>query len=343
MKYLLFISLAMLVLSGCQKDERVQGEQPQEVVEEFEADEPSEEQPKEVAPLTGLPVQTESNHRAVAVMINNDPKARPQSGLKEADLVYELLAEGSITRFMAIYQSEKPKRIGPVRSARDYYVELSKGYDALYVSHGWSPKAKEMLEAGEADSLNGLFYDGTLFKRSKDRKAPHNSYITYENIEKGAEEKGYSMKDHVKSLSFVEEGSVSGEKASRVTVKHIDTALATVYYRYDQKEEKYIRSDGKKDTMDAESKDLILLDNVLIIEAEHEIIDNQGRREINVTSGGKGYLLQKGVAQEVEWKNRNGRLLPYKDGKIQPFIKGKTWINIISTSPGIDGGVLIES
>jgi hypothetical protein len=137
---------------------------------------------KIVYPLTGLEVEDgELSQRPVAVMINNHPNARPQSGLHKADVVYEVLSEGKITRFLAIFQSELPDVIGPVRSAREYYVDLSKGYNALYISHGWSPTAKEKLEAGEADYLNGLFYDGTLFWREDHRKAPHNSYISNEN------------------------------------------------------------------------------------------------------------------------------------------------------------------
>ena len=83
--------------------------------------------------------------RAVAVMVNNHPKARPQSGLNKADIVYEILAEGDITRFLAVFQSEKPENIGPVRSARAYYIELAKGLNALYIAHGYSAEAKEML------------------------------------------------------------------------------------------------------------------------------------------------------------------------------------------------------
>lgn len=79
-------------------------------------------------------------------MINNHPKARPQTGLTEADIVYEVLAEGEVTRFLAIFQSSNPKLIGPVRSSRDYYIELAKGYNSLYIAHGYSPEAKNYLQ-----------------------------------------------------------------------------------------------------------------------------------------------------------------------------------------------------
>ena len=150
-------------------------------------------------------------------MINNHPAARPQSGLNKADIVYELLAEGDVTRFLAIFQSEQPDNVGPVRSARSYYIELAKGFDSLYIAHGNSPDAKEMLDSGYIDDLNGLYYDGTLFKRASFRKAPHNSYITYDNILKGANQKGYEMEKAPSSLTFLTEDEVkelSGEEAN---------------------------------------------------------------------------------------------------------------------------------
>src|SRR5690606_26584180 len=140
----------------------------------------------------------------------------PQSGLHKADVVYEILAEGDITRFLAIFQSEKPEDIGPVRSARDYYIELAKGYDSLYIAHGYSPEAQSMLDSGYIDNLNGLYYDGTLFKRASFRNAPHNSYISYENIMEGAEKNNYEMADAPDSVTFLSKNEVeeiAGEDA----------------------------------------------------------------------------------------------------------------------------------
>ena len=131
--------------------------------------------------------------RPIIVTVNNHPDARPQSGLAAADIVYEMVAEGNVTRFLAVYQSELPDTIGPVRSARDYFVEIAEGLDAFYVAHGYSPEAKRLLNANVVDNINGMNYDGTLFKRSRNRVAPHNSYITAEHIREGAKLVGASM------------------------------------------------------------------------------------------------------------------------------------------------------
>ncbi|MDK2599385.1 DUF3048 domain-containing protein [Bacillus stercoris] len=75
---------------------------------------------KPKAPLTGLEIEQKvTERRPVAVVVNNHPKARPQSGLSKADIVIEALAEGQITRFLAIFQSQMPETVGPVRSARN--------------------------------------------------------------------------------------------------------------------------------------------------------------------------------------------------------------------------------
>ncbi len=95
------------------------------------------------APLTGLKTEQKlAKRRPIAVAVNNHPKARPQSGLSKADVVIEALAEGRITRFLAIFQSEMPETVGPVRSAREYFVTLSGGFNSIFVHHGWSPGAK---------------------------------------------------------------------------------------------------------------------------------------------------------------------------------------------------------
>ena len=136
----------------------------------------------------GLLSEEENTRRPVLATINNHPQARPQSGISDADIVYELAAEGNITRLLALFQSELPEEIGPIRSARDYFIHIAKGLDAFYVAHGYSPDAKQLLENRFVDNVNGMQYDGTLFKRSKERNAPHNSYISEDNI-LAAEEK----------------------------------------------------------------------------------------------------------------------------------------------------------
>jgi Protein of unknown function (DUF3048) N-terminal domain/Protein of unknown function (DUF3048) C-terminal domain len=345
-KWAVFMIAFLLLLSGCSDKEKVK-----EPVKKVKPVTQTEKKPEEKQvdpyfyPLTGIGSETRTDGRAVAVMINNHPNARPQSGLNKADLVYEILAEGGVTRFLAVFQSEKPANIGPVRSARDYYIYLAKGLNALYIAHGYSPEAKELLTGNYIDNLNGMVYDGTLFKRSKTRKAPHNSYITYENILKGAKQKKYSMEQSPTPFKFFteeESKNITGADAKSVQITYSKGGIFNSMFKFDDTSGKYIRFSGNEQTVDLDTKDPVLLDNIFIIEAEHQFIDSYGRRDIDFESGGKAYLLQKGKVNQVDWKNKNGEIVPVKDGEEVPLVQGKTWVNVVATNPGLQKSVSID-
>lgn len=345
-KWAVFVIAVQLLLSGCSDKEKVK-----EPVKNVKPVTQTENKPDEKQvdpysyPLTGIGSETSTDGRAIAVMINNHPKARPQSGLNKADLVYEILAEGDVTRFLAVFQSEKPANIGPVRSARDYYIYLAKGFNALYIAHGYSPKAKELLNGNYIDNLNGMVYDGTLFQRSKTRKAPHNSYITYENILKGAKQKNYSMKKSPAPFKFFteeESKNITGADAKSVQITYSKGGSFNSMFKFDDTSGKYIRFSGSQQTVDLDTNEQIMLDNIFIIEAEHQIIDSYGSRDVDLESGGKAYLLQKGKVNQVDWKNKNGEIVPVKDGEEVPLVKGKTWVNVVPTNPGLQNSVSIN-
>ncbi|MFZ7942629.1 DUF3048 domain-containing protein [Neobacillus sp. 19] len=341
-KWAVALAAVALLFSGCSKEKVKEPVKKEKVVEKVVEKEAEKPEFPYYFPLTGVGSQTSTEERAIAVMVNNHPKARPQSGLNKADIVYEVLAEGDITRFLAVFQSEKPANIGPVRSARDYYIELAKGLDALYVAHGWSEEAKQMLEGNYVDNINGMVYDGTLFQRSSARKAPHNSYITYENILKGAEQKNYSMEKSPPSFTFLSEEdrkNITGNEANSVKVSYSSGGISDSLYQYDSALGKYKRFSGGEQTVDLDSNEPVLLDNILIIEAIHNVIDSVGRRDIDLTSGGKGYLIQMGKESEVEWANRNGRIVPMKNGEEVPFVQGRTWVNVVPANPGLQSSV----
>ncbi|MDQ1147956.1 hypothetical protein QE429_004783 [Bacillus sp. SORGH_AS 510] len=347
-KWAVAMAAVLLLFSGCSNKEKENVQEPvkkEKVVEKVE-DNKQEQEKQEYPyfyPLTGIGSTTETDGRAVAVMVNNHPKARPQSGLNKADVVYEVLAEGDITRFLAVFQSERPDNIGPVRSARDYYVNLAKGLNALYVAHGWSEEAKKMLEGNVVDNLNGMVYDGTLFKRSKTRKAPHNSYITYDNILKGAKQKKYLMEGSPPSFTFMSEDErkhVIGNDATSVQITYSKGGISDSILEFDPTLGKYKRFfSGGEQTVDLDTKEPVLIDNVFIIEAVHKIIDSYGRRDIDLQSGGRAYLIQMGKVNEVDWANRDGLIVPMKNGQEIPLVQGKTWVNVVPTSPGLEKSI----
>lgn len=335
-KWLVFILVCLLILAGCKDEEAVPPSEQQGTGSEGHS-----ESLDYKTPLSGQAIAVQSTDRPVVVTINNHPLARPQSGLEQADVVIELIAESSITRLLAVYQSELPQRIGPVRSARDYFIDLAKGYQAFYVAHGYSPEAKQMLDAGVIDHMNGMQYDGTYFKRSSDRKAPHNSYTSGEAIEAAAKERGATLTlaaSQMPSYSFSEDAQV-GESATEVTIRYSNDANFTNVYSYDETTERYTRSSGTTTTVDAESGNPLELSNVVVVEVPHRTIDDEGRQALDLESGGNAWLFRDGGMIQGTWKLDNGLIRLYTGNQEMTYKPGQTWMSIIPTARGFQNMV----
>ncbi len=346
MRKWVFAIVFLFVVSGCSKDieEAIdlpvkEDEDIVEVVEESpEGDEEEDVLPYQ-APFTGERSETEFTHRPVIATINNHPLARPQSGIAQADIVYEMLAEGNVTRLLALFQSNLPEEIGPIRSARDYFIEISQGLDAFYVAHGYSPEAKQMLNSGKIDHINGMQYDGTLFRRSTDRKAPHNSYTSAENIRKGMERVGAEIElRKTPPFSYYEtiDGAKMGELATVIDVRYGLSEDFHHVYTYDTLSQHYSRLSGREITKDKDTLQEVSLSNVMFFEVMHQTIDAQGRQQLDLLSGGKGYLFQAGVMKEIEWQKIDGFLVPMENGLPALMVPGKSWVHLVPTKPGIE-------
>lgn len=318
-----------------------------ENVEENQVAESPEPEPvfDTIYPLTGMGTNEGADQRPVGVMVNNHKAARPQSGLSQADIVFELLAEGSITRFLALFQSEQPEIVGPVRSAREYYFELANKYNAIYVYHGAANFVNDMIINRGIEHLSGAIHDndGYLFKRESFRKAPHNSYLLYDAVYEASETKGYDIISDTKALPFRgEEESIEGELVKHIKISYPGrNADDVVEFLYNKDTEKFTRYESQQKTVELNSEEPINVDNVFIVETHHQVIDDAGRRAIDLTSGGNAYLIQKGQMQKLEWTNDEGRIIPYQDGSPVGFVPGKTWINVVPTNPGLNTSVTV--
>lgn len=308
---------------------------------------PPEQQPVEEntvpkTPFSGELMDLTTTGRSIMAVVNNHPDARPQTGLAEADIIFEMIAEFNITRFVALYQSEYPNKVGPIRSARDYFVELAIAYDAFFVAHGYSPDAREMLESGVVDHVNGMQYDGTLFQRSTDRIAPHNSYITMGNITKAMNNEQASTEYRGQSPYYFYDSMGNDklkEQAFSIQVAYGTNKLFDSDFLYDSQSQLYSRSVNGVAMADKETLETIKVSNVLVFEAQHETIDSKGRQSIDLSSGGEALLFQAGGVREIEWNSVNGMLVPFLDGEVVKLMPGKTWIHIVPTDPGIEQSV----
>lgn len=284
-------------------------------------------------PLTGYERTEKKENRSLAVVVSNHPDARPQTGLSQADFVFEYLVEGNITRFLALFHSEKPEKIGPVRSARPYFIETAKGYGSFFVAHGYSDTAEKLLKDGIIDNINGMQYDSVLFKRSNDRVAPHNSYITYENIAKGADtvKATLAVPEPDKYLFFLDSDKqlTLGSVVEEFTVNYNDNSYSPTY-TYDAEKLQYFRTVKENITKDNATGAMLMLRNILVLEANHSYEANSSSlRVIDLNSGGKGYLFQNGVKIAIDWNNINGKLTVFANDLELKLGVGKTWVNIV--------------
>lgn len=188
---ILVVSLvALLLLSGCGKDGSSAGQGP------GGPDKPvigKGHQTREL-PASGLSEVKAELPTGVLVMIDNQAQARPQMGIDKADIVFEIMAEGAITRYMALFYTKSAEVIGPVRSARYYFVQLAKGMDLPYAHVGGATDALSMIGDLKIKDINEISNAQKYFWQDSSRKRPHNTYTSTEKLVEAVTNKQYAYK-----------------------------------------------------------------------------------------------------------------------------------------------------
>ena len=301
-----------------------------------------------VNPLTGEGSLTDvGQNRPIAIMLNNLEKALPQLGVAQADIIYEAPAEGGITRMLGVFQSvEGVGEIGSVRSARDYYVSLALGHDAVFLHAGGSPQAYDAIQnwgVTALDCVNGP-YEGTLFWRDADRRKAmglEHSVLTsgdtilellptYKRVTLTHKE-GYSY-----PLSFLPEGETAqGESGVQVSVKFSN--YKTGVFTYDQDTGLYKVEEYGKPYVDGNTGEQVAVKNVLVLYTDVSSIqgDTAGRLSVRTTGTGTGLLLCDGTVQAINWsKKGNASPLTYTDAHGDPGLLGvgPSYVNVVSKS-----------
>jgi hypothetical protein len=288
------------------------------------------------ASLTGIPMAQEVKSRPIAVMINNFAAARPQSGLTNADVVYEVLAEGGITRLIAIFQSTDAATatIGPVRSIRPYLIHIGESFGGVLAHAGASTDGYAILQRQKKPYLDEISNAGGYFWRSKDRKAPHNLYTSLEKLREGADKKGYSTDVTVPTYTFAEKGSTEmGVPASSIAISFMMQNYK-VGYEYDATSGLYRRSINDKPHIDLNNDQQLAASNLVVLGADHKTLDKEGRLAVDLDRGGSAILFQQGKAIEAEWVSApDGMLRIVKNGTELPFVPGKTFFHIVPNNP----------
>lgn len=284
-------------------------------------------------------INEDSKSRPYAVMINNNHEAWPQCGIQDAYLVYEIVAEGGITRMMALYKDQETAKIGSVRSARHYFIDYAEENDAIFVHWGGSPQAYSRLNQG-VNSMDGIALEGSVFFRDRTlkRNYEHTGFTSMENVKEYAEKQGYTRdtnKDLLLNYS-VDEINVStltsAESAVEVKIKYSD--YHTTSYEYDEENKVYKRSMSGKANVDLETGEQYTAKNIIVYSVSNYTIndgENKGRQDLNNIGSGTGYYITDGYAMPITWEktSHSGQTVyKYTNGEEITVNDGNTFIQI---------------
>ena len=292
-------------------------------------------------------VDEDSKSRPYAVMINNNHAAWPQCGLKDAYLVYEIIAEGGITRMLALYKDQDTAKIGSIRSARHYFIDYAEENDAIFVHWGGSPQAYSRLNTG-IDHLDGIALEGSVFFRDKtlNRDYEHTGFTSMKNVKEYAESKGYT-RDTNKDLLLdysVDEIDMSALEGAEVA-NNIDIEYSYYHstsYEYDEENKVYKRSMSGKANVDLETGEQYTAKNIIIYKVRNYTLndgENKGRQELDNIGTGTGYLVTGGYVVPINWekKTHSGQTVyTYKNGEKIKVNDGNTFIQICPTDAEIE-------
>lgn len=278
-------------------------------------------------------IDTNSNTRNVAVMINNIKKVWGyQSGLQDAHIIYEIITEGGITRLMAIYKDKDTNRIGSVRSARIYYIDYVLENDAIYVHVGGSKEAISDINTLGISDLNGqtIFRDKTL-----DLNTEHTAFTSMELINSkvlSRKMRSTTEKENLLNYSIEEidlskmEGAI---KADNIYISY--SGVKSTTFTYDEKNKVYKRFQNDIAHTDYVTKEQYTAKNIITYQVSNRSYDSYGRQEIDNIGKGNGYFITDGYAVPITWEksSRSSQTIyKYLNGEKITVNDGNTYIQI---------------
>jgi len=285
-------------------------------------------------------IDTTSDARPYAVMIDNVNGARPQSGLQSAYMVYEITVEAGLTRLMALFKDADLSMIGPVRSSRHYFLDYVLENDAIYVHHGWSDYAQSDISALGINNLNGLANPSNMFWREKTKVSPHNSFTNSAKMEKAASNKKYRLTStnyqvlnySATAVDLSSTKYASSESATDVVIKY--SGNTKVSYTYDATNKVYLRFHNGAKHIDYLTNKQLTVKNIIILNGiTVDVIsgDSKGRINLGNIGTGSGYYISEGEAIKITWeKTSRSAKTVYKDenNEVLKINDGNTFVQI---------------
>jgi hypothetical protein len=261
-----------------------------------------------------------TNLRPVAIMMDNHEDARPSIGIKNASVVFETIAEGQITRMLAIFDIEEiPESVGPIRSLRPYFLDFAEEFNAIIFHVGGSPDA--LAEVIDKDHVDEFREGGVTFYRDSSRHAPHNAFTSSKRVKASIERNLFSTTTSKQVFQFGESLSSSAIPVSDVEVNFSESPYNVNWVFDGSSYERFVDEVTKE----------IFVDNLVVLEMNSTVIDAIGRREVKTTGSGRMWYVSDGKMVLGTWENDEETPLIFKDIALNTISlkKGKTWISII--------------
>jgi hypothetical protein len=288
-------------------------------------------------------------NRPIAVMVENSFAARPQSGLNMADVVYEVVDEYGITRFVAIFSSNDASMVGPVRSARTYYAEIARAFDPIYSFFGTYPECygyieqlgMNVLSAMSDRSGNSSITAQAPYWRDWTRSdiQEHTAFMSIPQLRQKAAQLGYPLQNG--GIPFPYKTDPPLEARGGVSNIHIDFSTQAyaprgfdIRYIYDRGSNSYSRFMGGSSHIDYNTGQQIMVKNIVVMVSDIlGPLDKWGHMSVRTAGSGIAFIFQDGNAVKGSWE-RGSVYDPfiYRDssGKQISFTGGSTWVAIIS-------------
>ena len=306
---------------------------------DVEAEEEPEKEPEE-EPYTGPKIFT-GDSRPIAVMIDNETAVKSHAGLNDAYMLYEFIIEGGESRIMAFFKGTMPEKIGPVRSARHYFLDYAMEHDAIFVHFGWSPKAQEDISKLKINNINGIYDD--FYWREAPKSSYHNAFTSMENLLKQANYKKYrTTSDEECVVQYNEKDTElnGSNKAQNVKIKYSN--LQSTSYEYDEETKTYLRTKRDYEHVDRFTGERFYAKNIIAIYVRDELLndpENKGRRELYNIGSGSGYYITNGKYIDIKWTKttRKGKTI-YTDleGNEIKLNDGITWVQLVPITGNIE-------
>ncbi|PJA93594.1 MAG: hypothetical protein CO132_02315 [Candidatus Kerfeldbacteria bacterium CG_4_9_14_3_um_filter_45_8] len=279
---------------------------------------------------------SEANPVPACVMIENAAfgGVRPQSGLSQASLVYELIVEGGITRFMAVYAGENSERVGPVRSARDTYLEFVSEYNCAYFHAGGSYTALLAVQSFSLRDVDGL-REGGFFWRESRKVSPHNLFTSTENLYTAIDNHSWTKEDppNYDTWKFVDDDLLSEANETANVIKIGYGGSYDAGYTYNAEHKVYERSTGGQIQTDEVTGETITARNVIVQHVQDGFeIEGKGRINWPVTGEGKVDIFRDGSHILGTWKKdtRQSRTKYFDEAGAEiDLLRGNSWISIV--------------